>query len=138
MVNVTFNGHSCIKVLKACSVFLPQLSHRLSPPCIARSPLYSHISTTIQGLPTIRSYKMESMAMKQFHQYQNEHTQGSHLYNACARWFSVRVDLLIVGVLATMAFSSIPLASCKCDLVYLCTSPSHFLSLQFLLPHTGV
>ena len=41
----------------------------------ARSPLYSHISTTLQGLPTIRTFGNQRMALGHFHKYQNEHTQ---------------------------------------------------------------
>lgn len=41
----------------------------------ARSPVYSHISMTLQGLSTIRALKKEDIALKFFHKYQNEHTQ---------------------------------------------------------------
>ena len=34
----------------------------------ARSPLYSHISTTLQGLPTIRSFKQEPAALRYLYQ----------------------------------------------------------------------
>ena len=61
--------------------------------------------------------------MKQFHQYQNEHTQGWHLFIASNSWFGVRVDLLSIVVLAAMAFSSIPLASCKDDIKLLLEHP---------------
>ena len=43
----------------------------------ARSPLYSHISTTLQGLPTIRTFGNQQMALGHFHKYQNEQTQVS-------------------------------------------------------------
>ena len=57
------------------SLFSPSLLPCLLPP--ARSPLYSHISTTLQGLPTIRTFGKQSVALDHFHKYQNEHTQVS-------------------------------------------------------------
>ena len=54
--------------------FLSSLSSLSSLPP-ARSPLYSHISSTLQGLPTIRTFGNQSIALDHFHQYQNEHTQ---------------------------------------------------------------
>ena len=46
----------------------------------ARSPVYSHFSLTLQGLPTIRSYAMQSEAMNLFYKFQDQHTQASYLY----------------------------------------------------------
>ena len=47
---------------------------------IARSPVYSHLSVTLQGLPTIRSYSMQTEAMNLFYKFQDQHTQASYLY----------------------------------------------------------
>ena len=41
----------------------------------ARSPVYSHISTTLQGLPTIRTFGQQEIAVQHFHTFNNEHTQ---------------------------------------------------------------
>ena len=62
-------------VLDGFSQSSPSLLPSLLPP--ARSPLYSHISTTLQGLPTIRTFGKQSVALDHFHKYQNEHTQVS-------------------------------------------------------------
>ena len=43
--------------------------------CVGRSPLYSHIATSLHGLVTIRGFQQQAEALRQFHRYQNEHTQ---------------------------------------------------------------
>ncbi len=53
-------------------------------PFIARSPLYSHISSTLQGLLTIRTFKKEDIALRSFHSYQDSHTQVYVADTACA------------------------------------------------------
>ncbi|XP_065895722.1 ATP-binding cassette sub-family C member 4-like [Dysidea avara] len=77
---------------------------------LARSPLYSHISSTIQGLSTIRAYKEEEKFSKDLHCYLDEHTKGWYLYIATNRWFGMRIDLISAIFLAIVTFSAIPLA----------------------------
>ena len=86
------------------------LAPPLSPPT-ARSPLFSHISTTIQGLPTIRTFGKKGVALDLFHHYQNEHSKGWYLYLITAYWLGQRVDTLGAGFLAAVAFVAIALAS---------------------------
>ena len=92
--------------------------------CLARSPIYSHLSTTIQGLPVIRSYSMQSVAMETFHTFQNQHSRAWYLYlvsnrwvhYSCNwkfitlilfRWFGMRIDLISNIFTAIVAFSSV-------------------------------
>ncbi|XP_065919840.1 ATP-binding cassette sub-family C member 4-like [Dysidea avara] len=77
---------------------------------LARSPLYSHISSTIQGLSTIRAYKEEKKFSNNLHYYLNEHTKGWYLYLASNRWFGMRIDLISATFLAIVVLSAVPLA----------------------------
>ena len=52
---------------------------------LARSPVYSHISMTLQGLPTIRAYNRQTDLLDEFFAYQNRHTQAWYLYLVTAR-----------------------------------------------------
>ena len=79
----------------------------------ARSPLYSHISSTIQGLSTIRSYKEQEKFSDKFHYYVNEHTKAWYLYIAINRWFGARVDMISTLFLAFVVMTAIPLADSK-------------------------
>ena len=80
----------------------------------ARSPLYSHFSTTLLGLTTVRACEMESVSLSYFHAYQDEQTRGWSVYLMANRWLAVRVDFIIGVFIAILALSSIPLASSEC------------------------
>lgn len=75
-----------------------------------RSPLYSHISMTLQGLSTIRAYGMVQEMVKVFYNYHNKHTQAWFLYIVSSRWFGMRIDALSSLFITTVVFVSIPLA----------------------------
>ena len=80
---------------------------------VARSPLYSHISSTIQGLLVIRSFKEEEKFSNKFHYYANEHTKAWYMYIVTNRWFGIRIDLISVLFLACVVMSAVPLADSK-------------------------
>ena len=91
-------------------------SPSLSPspaPLTARSPVYSHISTTLQGLSVIRAFRKQGVAMQQYHQCMNGLSQGTYLYMVINTWFGIRIDLLCAIFMACVVYSSVPLASSK-------------------------
>jgi len=80
---------------------------------VARSPLYSHISATVQGLTSIRAYKEQNRFLNKLHFYQNEHSKGWHVKVATSRWFGLRVDAIGGLFIVVVMFVSIPLADGK-------------------------
>lgn len=86
--------------------------------CTARSPLYSHISSTVQGLSTIRVYKEQVRFLNNLHFYQNEHTKGWFTKVATTRWFGLRLDMFGAVFLAFVVFSVVPLADGNASLKY--------------------
>ena len=80
---------------------------------IARSPLYSHISATVNGLTTIRAYKEQNKFVNKLHYYQNEHSKSWHIKIAISPWFGLRVDTIGGLFVAVVMFASIPLTDSK-------------------------
>ena len=87
---------------------------------VARSPLYSHISATVQGLTTIRAYKEQNRFVNKLHFYQNEHSKGWHVKIAISRWFGLRVDTIGGLFIVVVMFASIPLADSEYSISYIC------------------
>ena len=63
---------------------------------LARSPMYSHVSMTLQGLPTVRAYNHEEDLVEQFHIYQNRHTQACYLDLVTARYMQDKIHLITI------------------------------------------
>lgn len=76
---------------------------------IARSPIISHMSTTLTGLHTIRASKSEHRFEQLFIRYQDAHTSVFLLYLACGRSLAVVLDSLnatYIGIIASWAVVS--------------------------------
>lgn len=75
-----------------------------------RSPFYSHISTSLQGLTTIRAYRAENRFKNQYDVYQDEHTAAWFLFMTGSRWLGARLDFICTVFIASAAFSPLFLA----------------------------
>ncbi|VDP67997.1 unnamed protein product [Echinostoma caproni] len=69
---------------------------------VARSPVFSWVNITIQGLPCIRATKTESLHMQRYNQVMDSHTSVFYMNIAAARWLSIRLDLLCTVYLAAV------------------------------------
>ncbi|XP_074550610.1 ATP-binding cassette sub-family C member 4-like [Halichoeres trimaculatus] len=57
-----------------------------------RSPVFSHLSSTLQGLSTIRAFKVQQRFQTMFDDYQDLHSEAWFLFLTTSRWFAVRLD----------------------------------------------
>ncbi|KAJ3026956.1 UNVERIFIED_CONTAM: hypothetical protein HDU68_004744 [Siphonaria sp. JEL0065] len=74
---------------------------------ITRSPIYSTIPTTLEGLCTIRAFGAESRFVENLVNLQNENTKISILYLALGRWLGMRLDLVAAVFNIVVSFSTI-------------------------------
>ncbi|XP_048056290.1 multidrug resistance-associated protein 4 [Megalobrama amblycephala] len=57
-----------------------------------RSPVFSHLSSSLQGLWTIRAFKAEERFQQAFDAHQDLHSEAWFLFLTTSRWFAVRLD----------------------------------------------
>ncbi|XP_029968450.1 multidrug resistance-associated protein 4-like [Salarias fasciatus] len=57
-----------------------------------RSPVFSHLSCSLQGLSTIRAFKAQQRFQQMFDEYQDLHSEAWFLFLTTSRWLAVRLD----------------------------------------------
>ena len=79
--------------------------------CLARSPVFSHVSVTLSSLCSIHAYKQDQYMSDNFDSHLDAHTGFWFLFIAASRWLGVLVDfimalfqtiVLVVGVLFSL------------------------------------
>ena len=82
-------------------------------PSPARSPVFSHLSATLQGLITIRAFEVQENFTRKFDSHQNHHTRTWFLFLTTSRWFGIMLDWMSVTFLSVVALSCIVSADCE-------------------------
>ncbi|XP_029980719.1 multidrug resistance-associated protein 4-like isoform X2 [Sphaeramia orbicularis] len=72
-----------------------------------RSPVFSHLSSSLQGLTTIRAFKVQQGFQQMFDEYQDLHSEAWFLFLATSRWFAVRLDGICSVFVTITAFGCI-------------------------------
>ncbi|XP_055606101.1 ATP-binding cassette sub-family C member 4-like isoform X1 [Uranotaenia lowii] len=72
---------------------------------ITRSPIFTHIATTLTGLPTIRSFKVQKLLMEEFDQHQNVNTGAGFMFHCGRIAFGLVLDALFFLLLAVVTFT---------------------------------
>ncbi|XP_057310595.1 ATP-binding cassette sub-family C member 4-like [Hydractinia symbiolongicarpus] len=78
---------------------------------VSRSPLYTHISATLAGITTIRSFDIQDKVVQEFYTCQDYQTGAGFMFLSGSRWFSQRLDLLTVLFSICSIFAPIIAAS---------------------------
>jgi ATP-binding cassette subfamily C (CFTR/MRP) protein 4 len=66
----------------------------------SRSPVYSHLTSTIHGLKVIRSYHAEKICLDEFCAHLDDHTRVSYLVLILNRWAAVRFEWIALSFIA--------------------------------------
>ncbi|XP_035030030.2 ATP-binding cassette sub-family C member 4 isoform X2 [Hippoglossus stenolepis] len=72
-----------------------------------RSPVFSHLSSSLQGLSTIRAFKVQERFQQMFDEYQDLHSEAWFLFLTTSRWLAVRLDGICSIFVTITAFGCI-------------------------------
>jgi ATP-binding cassette subfamily C (CFTR/MRP) protein 4 len=76
---------------------------------ITRSPVYSCIPSTLEGLSVIRAFGAEERIKQVFFQDQDENTRMFFAFLSSGRWLGMRLDFLVAVLLTVILFVCVPL-----------------------------
>ncbi|XP_032678093.1 probable multidrug resistance-associated protein lethal(2)03659 isoform X2 [Odontomachus brunneus] len=72
---------------------------------ITRSPVFAHLSATLQGLPTIRAFGAAEILTKEFDRHQDLHSSAWYIFIASSRAFGFWLDIFCVIYIALVTLS---------------------------------
>ncbi|KOC62515.1 putative multidrug resistance-associated protein lethal(2)03659 [Habropoda laboriosa] len=72
---------------------------------VTRSPVFGHLSATLQGLPTIRAFEASEILTKEFDQHQDLHSSAWYIFISSSRAFGLWLDFFCVVYIALVTMS---------------------------------
>ncbi|KAF2886638.1 hypothetical protein ILUMI_19535, partial [Ignelater luminosus] len=72
---------------------------------ITRSPVFSHLNASLQGLTTIRAFGAQKILKKEFDDHQDFHSSVWYLFLSCSRAFGFWLDFICVIYIGIVTFS---------------------------------
>ncbi|XP_074235268.1 cystic fibrosis transmembrane conductance regulator isoform X2 [Saimiri boliviensis] len=72
-----------------------------------RSPIFTHLVTSLKGLWTLRAFGRQPYFETLFHKALNLHTASWFLYLSTLRWFQMRIEMIFVIFFIAVTFISI-------------------------------
>lgn len=82
---------------------------------LARSPVFAHLSATLEGLPTVRAFKAQEILTKEFDEHQDLHSSAWYIFISSSRAFAFWLDFfcVIYITLVTLSFLLLDTAAGK-------------------------
>lgn len=77
----------------------------------ARSPVFAHTTSLLQGLTTIRAFKAENAMMNEFYQLQDRNSSALFLFMASSRAFAFYIDFTSSLYITSIVFSFLAIGS---------------------------
>lgn len=72
---------------------------------LARSPVFTHMTASLQGLTTIRAFGAEEILRIEFDQHQDLHSSAFYMFLGCKRAFGFWLDMHCVIYVAFVTLS---------------------------------
>ncbi|KAF0749577.1 putative multidrug resistance-associated protein lethal(2)03659, partial [Aphis craccivora] len=70
-----------------------------------RSPVLAHMNASLQGLTTIRAFKVENILSREFDKHQDLHSSASHLCTCLILGFGFWLDIICIIYMSIVIFS---------------------------------
>ncbi|CAF2646337.1 unnamed protein product [Rotaria sp. Silwood2] len=105
-------------------VFAPAMQDIKRLESLNRSPIYSHLSSSIQGVSMIRSYGAQQTCIQEFSHCLDEHTRVYSIMLAMTRWSAMRIECVVAAFVGFLTFSilltyhSLPISDLSLILAY--------------------
>ncbi|XP_054420019.1 cystic fibrosis transmembrane conductance regulator [Pteronotus mesoamericanus] len=87
--------------------FLPTSQQLKQLESEGRSPIFTHLVTSLKGLWTLRAFGRQPYFETLFHKALNLHTANWFLYLSTLRWFQMRIEMIFVIFFIAVTFISI-------------------------------
>ncbi|XP_073844740.1 probable multidrug resistance-associated protein lethal(2)03659 [Musca autumnalis] len=72
---------------------------------VTRSPIYTHLGASLNGLSTIRAFKAQDILIQEFDNYQDLHSSGFYMFLTTSRAFGYWLDGICVIYIAVITLS---------------------------------
>jgi ATP-binding cassette subfamily C (CFTR/MRP) protein 4 len=72
---------------------------------LARSPIFSHLAASLQGLSTIRAFDAQEVLQMEFDNIQDCHSSAFYMFMACSRTFAFWLDINCIIYIGLVIFS---------------------------------
>ncbi|XP_022166670.1 probable multidrug resistance-associated protein lethal(2)03659 isoform X2 [Myzus persicae] len=105
------NAYLILPTLAIVVIFFKMRTIYLTTTCnvkrlegVARSPMFTHVNSTLQGLTTIRAFNVEQILIQEFTSHQDLHSSAWYLFMTLSRAFGFWLDIVCIFYTCLVTF----------------------------------